>query len=233
MTAPDGPGLDQLGPASRALLDAARDGLAPDPAAIARVKAKVAATAVTVGAGALAAKLAVLTVVAAIAGGAVMAVRSNAADPRGPAPTTATLIEPAQIGAPAPIPPTSAEPATEIAPLVIADERRAEAPAPATAAPRRPSPAPDRAPVGLGREVELVDAAMAALRGGDAKAALGVVRTYLRVTRGTGQLAEDIAAIEVEALCTLGDPRAAGRLAAFDRRWPASAQRARLTNTCR
>lgn len=85
---------------------------------------------------------------------------------------------------------------------------------------------------GLAREVELVDLAMVALRRGDAGTALAAVRRHAVETGGRGQLAEDAAAIEVEALCRLHDPTTHARLEAFDARFPRSAQRSRLTNRC-
>ena len=93
---------------------------------------------------------------------------------------------------------------------------------------------PPRAPRGveLAREVELVDAAMAALRRGDATAALASVRMHRAETADRGQLAEDAAAIEIEALCRLRDRRVAAKLEAFDARWPESAQRSRLSTNC-
>jgi hypothetical protein len=84
----------------------------------------------------------------------------------------------------------------------------------------------------LSREVELVDQAMAGLRRGDTAAALDAIRHYDIETAGRGQLAEDAAAITVEALCQRGDPASGAMLEAFDRRWPHSAQRARLLGAC-
>jgi hypothetical protein len=91
------------------------------------------------------------------------------------------------------------------------------------------------APAGidLAREVELIDAAMASLKNGDATAALSSIRTHARETRGAGQLAEDAAAIEIEALCRLHDSTTAAKLEAFDVRFPRSAQRSRLTTVCK
>jgi hypothetical protein len=74
---------------------------------------------------------------------------------------------------------------------------------------------------------------MAALRRGDPDAALRVVQEYAAEAAGGGQLNEDAAAIEIEALCKLGDPAARARRAAFDARFPRSAQRSRLEATCR
>jgi hypothetical protein len=84
----------------------------------------------------------------------------------------------------------------------------------------------------LSREVELLDQAMAGLRRGDTAAALDAIRHYDIETAGRGQLAEDAAAITVEALCQRGDPASGAMLEAFDRRWPHSAQRARLLGAC-
>jgi hypothetical protein len=47
-----------------------------------------------------------------------------------------------------------------------------------------------------------------------------------------GQLAEEAAALHVEALCRLADPTAADALTTFQRRWPRSAATARLATTC-
>src|SRR5205085_10573715 len=102
----------------------------------------------------------------------------------------------------------------------------AAAPAPATAPPPTP-PA-----ITLAREVELVDAAMDALKRGDATSALMSVRQHREETHNRGQLAEDADALEIEALCRLHDHRVAAKLEAFDARWPESAQRSRLTTPC-
>jgi len=87
--------------------------------------------------------------------------------------------------------------------------------------------------VPLAREVELLDRAMAALGHGDPTSALDEVRLHARETGGTGQLAEDAAAIEIEALCHLHAPSATQALARFDTRFPRSAQRSRLAGVCR
>jgi len=80
--------------------------------------------------------------------------------------------------------------------------------------------------------VELVDLAMAALRRGDTTAALAAIRKHRSETLGAGQLAEDAAAIEIEALCRRHDPSVVAKLDAFDARFPRSAQRSRLSTTC-
>ena len=213
--------MSELSPATRALLDAAREGLAPDAAALRRVRGKVDA-AVAVGGSALAAKLAIVVIASAAIVGGAFALRGGDA---GIAPALA--FDPSTPPAPAreervhESPPPAAPPAEIEMPAVRA---RAARPVIVT-----PQPAPN---IDLAREVELVDAAMAALRRGDATAALASVRVHREETRNTGQLAEDAAAIEIEALCRLRDRRVAPKLEAFDARWPESAQRSRLTTNC-
>nr|MBA3539244.1 hypothetical protein [Deltaproteobacteria bacterium] len=102
----------------------------------------------------------------------------------------------------------------------------------ATGRPEAGQPASAAKPTSLAREVELIDGAMASLRTGDARAALVAIRNYDSETAGTGQLAEDAAAIQVEALCAIKDPTAVTRLATFDQRYPRSAQRSRLADAC-
>ena len=201
----------ELSASARALLDAARDGLTPDAAAIRRVRDKVAAG-TAVGAGvALALKLGVLSVIAAIAvGGAVHLSRDDNNAEAAPAiavPSSGSESAPPEVqsgGVAEPAPPA----------------------APAIALPRA------EARIDLAREVALIDRAMDALKTGNAREALAQVRTHARETRGAGQLAEDAAAIEIEALCRLHDSSVSAKLDAFDARFPRSAQRSRLTTEC-
>jgi len=74
---------------------------------------------------------------------------------------------------------------------------------------------------------------MGQLRHGDYTTALATIHTYDTETAGRGQLAEDAAAIEVEAECRSKSSTAAARFDAFDRAWPLSAQRARLVEACK
>lgn len=203
--------IDGLSESSRALLDAARQGLAPDAAAIGRVRAKVAATGgLLAGVGA---KLLVLAVLAGI-GGVVLATRGHG---EGSAPTV-SVPEPAAvevvqatatIARVDPPPPAPAAAQRRVAPVLVVVERHAD----------------------LAREVALIDAAMTALRT-DPGQALATIQIYDTETAGHGQLAEDAAAIAIEARCALHEPGAQARLAGFDARWPTSAQRARLTEAC-
>lgn len=219
-----------LGPTARALLDAAREGLAPDAATLARVRAKVAATSTVAATGsALAIKLALVGVAAVIATG--VALRAPVTRPV--APPTIELSAAATDAVPAvrvvahareATPPPSRPAASPSRPRAVVTRA-----APATIVPPPPSAARG---IDLAREVQLVDDAMAALRRHDLGGALAAVRTHARETAGRGQLAEDAAAIEIEALCQLRDRGVAAKLAAFDARWPASAQRSRLTTSC-
>jgi hypothetical protein len=98
--------------------------------------------------------------------------------------------------------------------------------------PAIPEMTPAREPASLGREVELIDNAMAAIRRHDAASALQTLTTFERETLGQAQLAEDAAAIELEARCALREDVTA-KLAAFDTKWPSSAQRSRISTACR
>ena len=215
-------GGEQLGSAARALLDAARDGLAPDAAAVRRVRAKVAASTGAGVAAGLAMKLGVVGVIAALAVGAgVLASRSH------------------DVSAPAiDLPSAGSETAPPVVrPQITATDRPTIEMAQQSAVRARPvihTDAPAAAPaIDLSREVELIDRAMAALRRGDPAAALASVRVHAVETHGAGQLAEDAAAIEIEALCRLADPSVRAKLDAFDLRFPRSAQRSRLTSECK
>jgi hypothetical protein len=217
----------ELGSASRALLDAAREGMSPDAAAIARVRAKVGASigGATI-AGSLAGKLGVLGLVVALATGAVLLRR----DPEVPSFLPNAVDEQPRTSRDQPTQIVAREEMPDREPIAMPPMIVSRPPAAAT-----PDPAPRVAAarhVDLRREVELIDQAMAAMKRGDAATALAAVRTHALETAGTGQLAEDATAIEVEALCKLHDPRVGEKLAAFDERWPDSAQRSRLTTSC-
>ncbi|HVK85903.1 MAG TPA: hypothetical protein VM513_17405 [Kofleriaceae bacterium] len=246
--------MSELSPAARELLAAARAQLGPDPAAIARMRSGIAATVgkgAAAGTGAtLAVKLGLATVVAAVAIGAgVYVTRDSSEASTVGAPrerTTPALVVPLPIDvsstphAPAPIPAVEAAPPSptlapspieltaRTAPVTAIDPAAHAAPPPVPAKPARPRAAAD-----LAREVELIDHAMDALRAGKPTEALSAIRRHAVETRGRGQLAEDAAAIEIEAACQLHDPTVAEKLAAFDERYPTSAQRSRLTSDCR
>ncbi len=213
----------ELSSSARALLDAAREGMSPDAAAIARVRGKVTAAAGGAAASALVLKIGLAGVLAAVTVGAIVSrTRSEA-----PA-MTPHIAMPSMTSEPAPIarahevaPPISDEPA----PIEMAAEPM-----------RRPEVTLtiDPEPADLSREVELIDRAMKALASNDAPRALATIKLHVAETRGKGQLAEDAAAIEIEALCRLHSSTVAitAKLDAFDARFPRSAQRSRLTTHC-
>lgn len=212
----------ELSPSTRALLDAARGG-GPDAAAIARMRSKIdlavagapaVATATTKG-SLVAGKLGLVALAVIVATGAyVMSTRSRA-----PVETvTEPALEPIAI---------SKRGAREAAPAAASPELEIEMP------PVHRIPAVLPKTIELAREVALVDTALTALRRGEARAALAAVRVYTLEAGTRGQLAEDAAAIEVEALCTLHDPSATARHAAFEARWPVSGQLAKLARACR
>jgi hypothetical protein len=240
--------MDELGPEARALLDAAREGLSPDPAAIRRVHGRIHAAASGAAVGtALGAKLGVAGLIAAIAIGAAFYLQRGPVSSPVPSPAAPPSVERAR-------PPARAEgPERAVghaaAPTAVSDEdlitiepatapvRRRDPRGPTSVSPRSPrdaAPAPG-APrvIELGREVALIDLAMAALRRSDAAAALRAMQEYAAEAGDAGQLRQDAAAIEIEALCKLGDPGARDKRAAFDARFPHSAQRARLEAACR
>jgi hypothetical protein len=227
---------------SRSLLAAAREGLGPDAATAARVRARVASAvapaAATTAAGSSGAllKLAALAVIAGV-------IATGFAIPRGPRANAPTLSLRAN---------DTDEPAARIAPtasresalprarnhaatsLTAADANNASStnregePASVTCEPASLA----REPASLAREVELIDNAMSALRNSEPATALQTLAIFERETLGHAQLAEDAAAINLEARCAL-DQDVTARLAAFDAKWPSSAQRARISAACR
>lgn len=235
---------DVLDPELRSLLDLGRDELGPDPETIARLRGKIETAALAAGAGvgivglaktvaakSLAVKLAIVASVT-VATGAVIHVVDVAR--RDPAPIVAPAV-------PAPAVKHVVETPLPPAPPRVTIEAPVATPPPAhsigTVAPVAPPPrphAPPKAPAHatLARETELVDLATRALREGDFAAVHAAVMNYTREAGGAGQLAEEIDAIEVEALCRAHDETATHKLAAFDARWPHAGQRHRLSAAC-
>ncbi len=204
---------------SRNLLAAAREGLTPDAAVAARVRARVAAA---VGATAVVAPAAKATakVTAFKVGGAMLIVGI----------VTAALI--AVPGSERAVAPHVSTPSAELdEPRGIAEHVTvAEPVAPPIPAPRLEfhgtSPR-----ASLAREVELIDRAMLALRQNKPAAALEATTTFDRETHRAGQMAEDAGAIALEAHCKLGH-NVSILLEVFDRTYPSSAQRARIRDAC-
>ncbi|HEU4610532.1 MAG TPA: hypothetical protein VFS15_00590 [Kofleriaceae bacterium] len=242
---------------SRSLLAAAREGLAPDAAVAARVRAKVAAAVAAGATGATGAATAlrapaakaattssvllklgaVLVTVGVVAG---VAVVGN----RGRTPEAPHLAVPASepddlradvrvaacndVDDPRVVNPAPARQATAAVPDVAAPARSS---APARDTRTADATAPAAEPASLSREVELIDLAMVSLRKNAPLAAIEAIRVFDRETLGQGQMAEEAAAIAIEAHCTLGDD-VTDALDEFDRKWPSSAQRERLQTAC-
>jgi hypothetical protein len=237
---------------TKALLQAAREGLSPDAAALARVKAKVSASAAaTTMAAAVSTKVVLSLAVAGLVGAAALAVhwRDDRVPVAVPAPAPVSVPVAVSVSVPVPGTPTATVTPAVTAPASVTAAPKAPPKPPVASSPPQAAPhiavaiaRPVEAPViavpppthaSLSREVSLVDSAQAALRASDFRGALSIIHTYDAETALSGQLAEDAAAIEVEALCRLADPAAAAQLADFDTRWPHSAERARLTAACR
>ena len=215
--------MTDLSPETRALLDAARGGLGPDAATVQRMRAGI-ATKVGGGllAGSLAAKLgfaALLT--AAVVGVFVHEMREDVTAPQLPdmpaPPAPPAPVAGAVVAETVPAPPVvAAEP--DLSHIEIETPRRVW---------RR-----DVVHADLDREVALIDRASAALASGDTLRAITTIHLYVTETAGRGQLAEEAAAIEVEAMCTADMPAAPKKLAAFRAAFPRSTQAARLITAC-
>jgi hypothetical protein len=231
-----------LGPTSRNLVAAARRGLDPSPDVAARVRAKVS---LAVGAGATVATTApraasVAPKAAAIGAGKVVAITAIVGAlatlawfvQRPPAPET-TSAPAISIAAGADLDPaidvhvtTSAR--MDRVTLAAAPASTHRAVAPTTTVPEIEMP---EEPSTLAREVELVDTAMASLRADDPANALATLVVYERETAGHGQLAEDAAALEIEARCR-SKTSFTDQMKVFDEKWPGSVQRARILTAC-
>ena len=147
------------------------------------------------------------------------AASSNEPPAPAPAPAPAPIVV-AQRGAPAIANHRAAT--NEHAAASVAPEPQASA-SPVVVAP------PEAASLPLAREVELLDNATVALRNGSTTLALGMIDKYEHATSGHGQLAEDAAAIKVEALCTTHDTTT---VTAIELRFPHIAQRTRVRAAC-
>jgi hypothetical protein len=241
---------------SRSLISAAREGLAPDARTMARVRARVGAA---VGAGAIGATAAAVATAAKPAAAATAA-SAGVASAGLAIKVTAILVTVGVVTAGVATgvvherranralqPPTIA-----VRPSVDQEVHRADAlaiavartePPPTVEQPRRPvtksptvapvtvTPAPEPTLPPLSRESELVGRADRALRNGELHDALVLIATFDRETRGHGQMAEDAAAISIEAHCRLHDD-VTESLNAFDHKWPSSAQREKLQTAC-
>jgi len=233
--------MSGLGPTSRNLVAAARRGLDPSPEVAARVRAKIS---VAVGAGATVATSApraasVAPKAAALGAGKVVALTAVV----GALIVTAWLVvrQPViKVAAPIVAPAMTADLDSQIDVRVATAAHADRVIAPPLVRVRPTTPAQDQTvpeikppadPPSLAREVELVDTAMASLRADDPANALATLVVYERETAGHGQLAEDAAALEIEARCR-SHAAFETQLSQFDARWPSSVQRARIVSAC-
>jgi hypothetical protein len=245
--------IERLGPESRALVDAAREGLGPDDVAVRRMRGRI-ATAVASGAavgglaagahtataasttsslaaGSVAAKLAVVAVVAAGTAVGTRAVITHRATPR-PAVVQVAPAPAVHVALPLSPPPPRAD---VVEPIVV------DSPLPAPPPPRAHvhtqvaavAPVPSIARPSLARETELLDAALDAAAHSHFADAIAAIGRYRDATAGHGQLAEDADAIEIEALCRLDDARSGAAFTAFTARWPHAHDIGRLSAVCR
>ena len=186
------------------------------------------------GAGlSLAAKLLISLVATGAIVGTVVAVRSSSSATLEETPRVTVQLQPEEVR-PAAVEHIAPE-ASPPPPAAIEPVEPHVAPVPVTAVATPPPPVVVAAPVHatLAREVELVDTAQAQVRHRELDAALVTLRTYTIETAGRGQLAEDAAAIEVEALCRLANPTATRASTRSIASGPCSAQRARLVEACK
>ncbi|HEY4056636.1 MAG TPA: hypothetical protein VGM39_08505 [Kofleriaceae bacterium] len=191
--------MNDLSPTTRALLHAARGGLGPDAATVARMRAGVATkVAGSAAVSALAVKIGLACVIATAGVTAAVHYTRWSTHVSVPVEHVARVVTSPSVAAPSLTPPA----------------------------------APAASGIDLSREVALIDGASASLASGRPLAALDTLHTYAVETHGAGQLAEEAAAVEIEATCAAKLPEAATKLAAFDTRFPHSTQRARLTTAC-
>jgi hypothetical protein len=247
---------DVLDADARSLLDLGRDHLGPDAETVARLRGRVetavaVAGTATIAAG-IASKLGLTSVKLALVAVTVTTVSTVAVIQVVRRPSHAEVIAPMRFATtphatshehqPSVTP--IVEPAVDFThePTFVTHDTVAAsdvaAPHEASPPPREhasavvtPPAAPKRA--SLARETELVDLATQAMRANDLSTLRTTIAVYATETGGAGQLAEDIDAIEVEALCRANDPTAPQRLDAFDARWPRAGQRHRLTDACK
>jgi hypothetical protein len=239
---------DELSYEAAELFRSARAGLSPSGEDVSRgrrrLAAAVAAGGLSVGAAATAKAgglvhtfvLAAVVTAGVVAGGATWWSRSRPVEATAPA---IVLPAPEMPAAPNVVAADSAPPppvvALEVTPPVVAPARKPAPPAiqEAPALPLEESPAVAESPPapttdGLARELELVRSADAALRAGDAARALTIARADNVV-----QLAAELSAIEIDALCSLQrHDEARERVLAFRHRFPYSALAARVARSC-
>lgn len=120
-------------------------------------------------------------------------------------------------------------PVVNVAPVEVKsiEPRVAQVEAPPPAAPIVVAKSVARREIDLAREVALIDQASTA----KPAAALTILSVYETETSGRGQLAEDAAAIGIEARCKLGEDTSSLR-SSFVARWPDSVHAATIAVAC-
>ena len=207
--------MTELSPSARALLDAARAGLAPSVAETSRGRARlvaaVAVPAVIAAAPAPASGTSAVVKAGVIAGGVtamviagVLAIGGGGSREPAPPPAPAPAPPPAPVITPLPQP----EPEPEPEPLPVPDPQPVPQPDPQPQRQPRPKPTsarPERAPEGgeskddsLAREVRHLATARAALRAGDPAAAGAALAAYRDEFGTAGQLAAEATKLEKE-----------------------------------
>jgi len=236
--------MTELTPEAQNLVDAARGGDDPSPAARARVRAALLAqigaaprpTSPRAGHTGLIVGVATVATIGIVVGAWLMLRDRNPAPPPAPsiaAPAPApviTSLPPEPAPSPSPPPPPSPSPSPSPPPPPP------PSPSPSPSPPRRPSPPPASASAptadSIRAERALLAAANAALRDGDPAAALATLATHAsRFPHGV--LVEERNATRVLALCAAG--RTADAEAArtdFLARWPRSVHAARVRTAC-
>jgi hypothetical protein len=226
-----------LGPTSRKLVAAARGSLDPSAEIAARVKARVLAVSASPVAAkaAVTSKLVLLAAIASVVIG-VVAIRHHASssaqiaiaapcetadEPGVPRRGSTAEWQCGVVDEPQIEPHFAAAMQSESAPTLVAT------PVAAATVHVRAQPIAT-VPLTLAREVQLLDAAMATT---DPAARLETLAIYDRETSGNGQLAEDAAALTIEARCRT-HATITEQFATFDQRWPHSVQRARIKAAC-
>lgn len=218
------------------LFRSARAGLSPSTDALARGRRRLASA---LAAGGAATGGAAVAKAAGLSGSAVLAtvVAGTLAVTGGAAWWHARPV--AATAPPLTMPSLETGASLELTPKVAPSTARELAPTPAREVAPEPAHSPDRevvrmptvqpAPADeLSRELELVRTADAALGAGDANTALAITRADHVV-----QLAAELSAIEIDALCALGrHDEARERVDTFRQRFPYSALAERVARSC-
>ena len=229
--------MSELGPDTRALLDAARDAHDPSLDDRSRIRGKIAtrigaaafATTAALTASSSTARAAAKLGIGVVVGGALLIVGAwwrSGHEPSPPPP-----VQTHAIAAPAPSPP----PVVDLDPAPVPVESLASIPQPTTEKRALPAPSPvttEKAQSTLDAELTLLRDAKKALNDGDSSRALSILDEHQRKFPD-GILAEERASTRVLALCAAGktsDARAAAQ--DFLAKYPRSPSAPRIRASC-